>query len=61
MHTVASPNTTRSRYTSLTEYLAQVGFRSVNTDAIAILTPNTRLPPNLSANHPPGICVNMYP
>lgn len=42
-------------YTSITDVLAQTGSRTVASPDIAIETPNTRFPPNLSENHPAGI------
>lgn len=44
-------------YTSTTDARAQTGSRIVAAPDTAIEIPNTRFPPNLSDNHPPGIWV----
>ena len=59
--TEARPNTARSTYTSITDVLALTGMRTVLSPETAMANPRTRLPPNLSASHPPGICVIIYP
>lgn len=57
--TVDSPRRTRKAYTKFTEMRAHTGNTSVQMDAISIPIPNTRLPPNLSASQPAGICVTI--
>lgn len=59
--TDARPKITRRAYTSVIDVLAQTGIKMVLIPEIAIAIPKTRHPPNLSASHPPGICVKIYP
>ena len=59
--TEARPKITRRTYISVMDVLAQTGNRMLLIPMIAIAIPKTRHPPNLSANHPPGICVRIYP
>ena len=59
--TDANPKSMRRTYTKTIDVRAHTGIRIVVMPQSIIEMPMTRLPPNLSANHPPGICVMMYP
>jgi len=59
--TEANPKIIRRTYTKTIDVRAHTGIRIVAMPHSIIEIPMTRLPPNLPAIHPPGICVKMYP